>query len=341
VPGLTQPWREAWTTAQYGPAGFYRRGEAPARHFRTSVHASALFAGAILGLLRRVDHALGQPDALDLVDVGAGRAELLLTVQELAEPEMRGRLRLTAVEVTDRPLNLPAGIGWRAEVPPLTGLLVANEWLDDVPVEVVEQTEDGPRLVLVAPDGEESLGGLPSREDAAWLARWWPGWAPPGADSGTAVQVGDRAEVGRGRDDAWAAAVRRVRRGVAVTIDYAHRRDDRPSHGTLSGYRDGRAVRPVPDGSCNLTAHVALDACAAAGSRAGATETLLTTQREALRALGVSGAQPPVDLARTDPERYLRELAAAGQAAELTDAAGLGAFGWLAQAVEVPMPVAG
>ena len=48
------------------------------------------------------------------------------------------------------------------DLPPVTGLLVANEWLDDVPLDVVEQTGDGPRLVLVDADGAGSLGPAPA-----------------------------------------------------------------------------------------------------------------------------------------------------------------------------------
>ena len=118
---------------------------------------------------------------------------------------------------------------------------------------------------------------------------------------------------------------------MAVAVDYAHTRDTRPPLGTLTGYRDGRQVPSVPDGSRDLTAHVALDACAAAGERAGATETVLTTQREALRELGVRGVRPPLEQARTDPPGYLRALSQATAEAELIDATGLGAFGWLAQ----------
>jgi SAM-dependent MidA family methyltransferase len=91
----------------------------------------------------------------------------------------------------------------------------------------------------------------------------------------------------------------------------------------------------VPDGSCDLTAHVALDACAAAGEAAGATGTVLTTQAEALRALGVAVARPTRELAVADPAGYLAALAHAGEAAELTDPAGLGGFGWLVQPVGI------
>ena len=67
------------------PGGFYARGERPAAHFRTSVHASPRYAGAILALLRHADAALGHPDRLDLVDIGAGQGELLSQVLALAQ----------------------------------------------------------------------------------------------------------------------------------------------------------------------------------------------------------------------------------------------------------------
>ena len=63
--------------ALYGPSGFYARGEPLARHFRTSVHVSPSYAAAIWELLRQVDAGLGHPGRIDLVDVGAGRGELL------------------------------------------------------------------------------------------------------------------------------------------------------------------------------------------------------------------------------------------------------------------------
>jgi SAM-dependent MidA family methyltransferase len=112
----------------------------------------------------------------------------------------------------------------------------------------------------------------------------------------------------------------------------------RPGRGTLTGYLDGRVVPPVPDGSRDITAHVALDACAAAGGPTRAGATLLTTQRRALRALGVDGRPPPLALAGRDPAAYARALCQASQMAELTDPGGLGGFGWLVQAVRMPLP---
>ncbi|NEA40748.1 SAM-dependent methyltransferase, partial [Streptomyces sp. SID11385] len=295
--------------ALYGPDGFYRSaGPGPAAHFRTSVHASPHYARAVARLLTEVDTLLGAPPALDFVDIGAGRGELLTGVLAALPAETAARLRSYGVERAPRPDGLDPRIGWGEEIPGrgLTGLLFANEWLDNVPVDVVETDAEGvPRLVLVAPDGSERLGERVSGADAEWLARWWPvGEDGDGAGAGTPVEVGAlagagvcgeaggreeagaraepgmRAESGVGRDAAWAAAVSHLGRGLAVAVDYAHSAHTRPAFGTLTGFRAGREVAPVPDGTTDLTAHVALDACAAATAHHG--PATLTRQREAL-----------------------------------------------------------
>ncbi|MFE0590914.1 SAM-dependent methyltransferase [Micromonospora echinospora] len=342
-------------TALYGPGGFFVAGTGPAAHFRTSVHASPVFGAALLRLVEAVDAALGRPDRLDVVDVGAGRGELLTTLARLAarlpdgtdragrHPEQAGgtrpaagagpsplvdRLRLTAVEVAPRPAGLSSAVDWRDRVPAaITGLLLATEWLDNVPLDVAVATDGGWRTVLVDPTGGESVGGPVDPVDAEWLATWWPA-APPGG----------RAEIGRPRDEAWAAAVRAVDRGLALAVDYGHLRSGRPLDGTLTGYRAGRQVPPVPDGSCDLTAHVAVDAVGVAGSAAAGTPYTLRGQREALRALGADGGRPPLALAATDPAGYVRALATASAVAELTDPAGLGGHWWLLQPVGIPTP---
>ncbi|WP_435969428.1 SAM-dependent methyltransferase [Streptomyces sp. Qhu_M48] len=316
-----QGWREATERALYGPGGFYLRPEGPAGHFRTSVHASPLFAAAVARLLGEVAEELGT-DGVDLVDVGAGRGELLAGV--LAATAGSGlTVRAYAVERAARPDGLDPRIVWTDRPPAgVRGLLFANEWLDNVPVDVAEADAAGTaRYVEVRADGAERLGGPVSGPDAEWLARWWP-LREPGA----------RAEIGRPRDEAWAAAVSSLAAGRAVAVDYAHVRDARPPFGTLTGFRAGREVPPVPDGSCDLTSHVALDACAAAVASAGDADGPVS-QREALRALGVSGGRPPIALASTDPAAYVRALSTAGEAAELTARGGLGDFLWLTRRV--------
>jgi SAM-dependent MidA family methyltransferase len=306
--------------ALYGPDGFFRR-ERPADHFRTSVHASDLFATAIG---RLADECAARV----VIDIGAGQGELLTALARRVPS-----LDLLGVELAARPPGLPAGIEWAPELPDGVerALVIANEWLDNVPVEIVEVGRDGrPRVVHVDPaTGEESLGGPVAGEDAAWLSTWWPL---------KAAEPGSRAEVGRSRDVAWAGVVSQIRDGVLIAIDYSHRRGDRPAYGTLAAYQDGRAVHPVPDGTRDITAHVALDSCAAAGEAVGSTSTFLTTQQHALQHLGIDVGLPPRELATSDPPAYVAALARTSEAAELLDSAGLGGFEWLVQAVGTEIP---
>ncbi|WP_318210640.1 SAM-dependent methyltransferase [Streptomyces sp. SJL17-1] len=348
-----QGWRQATERALYGPGGFYLRPEGPAGHFRTSVHASPLFASAVARLLAEVAEELGTSE-VDLVDVGAGRGELLtgvLTALGRGEGSPEGltdgltdgftgglmggdgspsglTVRAYAVERAARPAGLDPRIEWTDRLPRgVRGLVFANEWLDNVPVDVAEADAEGTaRYVEVRADGAERLGGPVSGADAEWLAHWWPLREP-----------GTRAEIGRPRDEAWASAVASLAAGRAVAVDYAHVREARPPFGSLTGFRAGREVPPVPDGSCDVTAHVALDACGAAvggeAGHGGLPVSEIVTQREALGRLGVSGGRPPLSLASTDPVAYVRALSSAGEAAELTARGGLGDFLWLTQRV--------
>jgi SAM-dependent MidA family methyltransferase len=325
-------WRAAMAEALYGDGGFFRRADGgPAAHFRTSAIASPLFGLAILRLLVAVDEALGRPYPLDVVDIGAGAGHLLRRLAVLAPAYLARRLRLSAVEVAARPSDLPAQIAWHEGLPPpgtITGLLLATEWLDNVPLDIVQADGDGTlRYVLVRPDtGEESLGEALTGPDAAWATRWW---------SETHWDEGVRVELGGPRDEAWAAAVTGVARGVALTVDYGHMWYGRPRAGTLTGFRAGRTTLPIPDGGCDITAHVAIDAVCAAGESVTGQTAALLTQREALQALGVDGTRPPLVLANRDPAGYVRALSAATQAAELMDVDGLGGHYWVVQPVAI------
>jgi len=301
--------RQAMDRALYGPDGFYRRpGPGPASHFRTSVHASPLFAAALATLVERLDAALGEPDPLDVVDVGAGRGELLTGLLAALPAPIAKRVRATGVEMAPRPAALAAAVAWTSEIPTeLVGLLVATEWLDNVPLDIVEVDADGAVRYL---DERLELAEPIEPADAAWLARWWP--LDPAA-------TGARAEIGAPRDAAWRAAAGAVTRGLALAVDYGHVSGQRPLFGSLTAFRSGREVDPVTDGSCDLTCAVAMDSLA---------RGVQVRQREALKALGAGGGRPPIALATADPAGYVRALARAGEAAELTDAEGLGAHWW-------------
>lgn len=294
---MPTPWRTAWDDALYGPDGFFRHSR-PSEHFRTAVTSSDVFAASIARLVREA--------GLDAVtDLGAGGGELLARLHVI-DPD----LRLTGVELAGRP-DLPDGIGWTDELPDvIDGLLMAHEWLDNIPCDVVEVDDRGVvRLVEVEPEtGAEHLG---DPVESAWLDRWW-----------RLTEPGTRAEIGTPRDDAWADAVRRVR-GIALAVDYGHTADERPPFGSLASFAHGQEVDVVPDGSRDVTAHVAVDAVAA---RVGAS---LERQRDALARLGVDGTRPPIDLATDDATTYVHALARASESAELRARGGWGDFWWL------------
>lgn len=342
-PAAARPWREAWQQALYGDGGFYRRS-APAAHFATSAHGIPGGGRLLAEAVRRLaaDHG-----CTGVVDLGAGRGELLAELRDL-DPE----LHLTGVDVVPRPEGLPCddwlvSPGGAALPAGLQGLedtlVLAHEWLDVVPCTVAERVSSGGdppvwRVVQVAVDSAgrawEALGPALTGEEESWARRWL----------GPGVQ---RAEIGLARDLALADLLSRVRSGLVVAVDYGHIRADRPQHGTLAGFRSGREVRPVPDGSCDLTAHVAFDAIAAASDTATATATGTATasgttttsgttmarQRDLLPGLlGEAGpVLPPVphELASRDPAAYLARLARRGALARLTAPGGLGDFWWL------------
>lgn len=301
---MSRPWIEAWHDALYGTDGLYARAT-PHEHFSTATSPGLVgtLAEAVVALMRR--ERLGH-----LVDVAAGGGELASAVGALA-PDVS----VTCVEVRPRPEGLDERMAWvrspgGARLPDglrgLTGVLVlAHEWLDNVPCVIAERTTDDLVEVLVDPTGTESPGSPVSAADLAWAERWWPD--------------GDRVEIGRARDEAFADLCSRVDDGIVAAVDYGHLREARPAGGSLTAYRSGSVVVPVPDGTCDLTAHVAVDSL---------DHDRLVTQRQLLRELGLTGAPPDHGLARRDPAGYLRSLSRHSVVTALTDPHGLGGFWW-------------
>jgi SAM-dependent MidA family methyltransferase len=308
-------WERAWHEALYGPRGFYRSDAGPAGHFSTATHGATgrVLAQALVAMV----HERGLSG---VVDVGAGRGELLAHLYAV-----QPGLRLTGVDVVSRPVGLPGDVAWLdspggALLPgALNGLtdvlVVAHEWLDVVPCPVARVDERGVlrRLVVDPRTGDESDGETLDGDSLRWVEEHWP-----------ATEPGARVEVGLSRDLAWSGLLERIDTGVALAVDYGHTRGDRPTHGTLTAYRRGRETDPVPDGTCDLTAHVAMDSL---------DHDELVDQRTALQQLGVRASTPDHALARTDPAVYLRGLEHASAAAALLDPNGYGGFLWAIRSV--------
>ena len=323
-----QPWDVAWHHALYGPDGFYRRCEGPAGHFATSVQGipgvDVALANTVLGLAESCRAEV-------IVDFACGRGELLTSIHRLlAEAERAGTTSdspaLMGVDVVARPDEVPQDCEWVTSsgggcVPalPLAGrraLVIAHEWLDVVPTPVAEADADGTwRQVLVAADGEESVGSPLAGDELTWAQRYRPEPLP-----------GERLEIGLPREAAWRALLHEVKRSAApgslvVGVDYAFTRDRVPPLGTLTGFAGGSQTSPIPDGSCDLTSHVAVD---------GLDVDSFTTQRDLL--FEMFGSQPlevvPIELARTNPPEYLARLSARSAFTTATNPDGLGRFVW-------------
>jgi SAM-dependent MidA family methyltransferase len=311
-------WDQAWGQALYGENGFYRQLAGPAGHFSTATQGMPQIGEQLArALLRLMDR-----EGLDtFVDMGCGRGELLQQIHRV-----NPQVRCIGVDVVARP-DLSTQIGWIQspggerlpdELEGLQDTLVfANEWLDVVPCPIAELDEDGElREVLVnAPTAQERLGDPVSGAGRAWCTSYWP------PDD---LEPGDRVEIGQTRDAAWDSLLARVRSGLAIAADYGHTIGSRPAPGTLTGFSQGRQVLPVPDGSCDLTAHVSMDSL---------THDDLRDQRAVLQDLGVSGRTPPHDLSRSNPAAYLRGLSTASAATALTARGGLGDFLWATRRV--------
>ena len=311
-----QPWSAAWTQA----SNAFWSSERPESHFRTS--AGPIMARYIVFEIESL--AVQVLDDLTVIDIGAGGGELLGDVARLLPQPLRDRVHLIGVDV-----RCPVGdTSWiSARVPgdlgvaPVTGIVMAHEWLDEIACDVAIRHGECDYLLLVDTNGNEQRGP-DLRDDAAcarlgvdaaaardWLARWWP-----------LREDGDRAEIGIARDEAWQWMTSLLGRGVALASDYAHDREARLSRyrkGTLAGYRHGRLVRPAADGCVNLTAHVAADACAAT-----VPGTACHRQRDILSA--------PIPLPpASDSMAYAEALSLRSARAMLRDPNGPGSFTWL------------
>ncbi|MEI6693551.1 MAG: SAM-dependent methyltransferase [Actinomycetes bacterium] len=301
-------WAQAWGTAN---AQFYTRERAE-DHFTTAPNVSTATAQILAGYAEQLASEL---ETIHLVELGGGNAVLMNQLCQLLDARQI-RYQATIVELRPRPANLPENIEWIQGSAPdalpdeVVGLIFAHEFLDDVGMGIAQRINlKSLRHVLVDPlTGNESLGVEISNEEQAWIDQWWP-------------TNQERIEIGLSRDAAWAGIVSHLKAGMAIAIDYAQGTSPVAS---MMGFRQGVQLRPMPDGSMNLTAHVVIESCAAAVT---ANQSLITTQQELIdRFFDHEGS-------RSSAAEQLQGLARKSQWEQARDPSSFGAFAWLIQCV--------
>ena len=327
--------------ALYGePGGFYASGRGAGRRsgdFLTSVEVGPLFGRLAARLADRCWEDLGRPAQFTLVDAGAGSGTLarsVLAARPLCAEALRyvlversATLRRAHEDLLDRPPGPCVRVESLADLPaePVTGVVVANELLDNLPCRLLERTADGWDEVYVS--GDLSGAGAP----AETLRPLPPGEQAIAETLAPDAPVGGRIPLAPAAVEWVGRALHLLRQGCLVAIDYTDTSTSlaaRTPQEWVRTYRAGvRGHEPLHrPGSADITVEVPLDQILAVHPTAQ-----VCNQAQFLRSLGID------DLV-AEGRALWRERAAVGdlaalearsrvhEAEALCDPSGLGAF---------------
>jgi SAM-dependent MidA family methyltransferase len=294
--------------ALYHPQhGYYAsRPRRSGRHgdFFTSVDVGPLFGELIAVQLVEMWQLL-ESRSFDLVEAGAGDGRLtrdILDAVSVQSPPLYESLRATLIErsqtardaqwqILARHSHRIAAI--RSDLPssntgqhPFTGVVLANELLDALPVHVVAMTDDGLREIYVDQRKDELVEVKGPISDPAISNRLHAsgGRLPPGHRRALSLEA-----------DRWIArAAAALDRGFLMLFDYGYESastDSRDQERTLTAYREhtADAVHWLSNpGASDLTAHVDLSAIRSAAEAAGLGLLSCVDQTYFLMALGLA-----------------------------------------------------
>jgi SAM-dependent MidA family methyltransferase len=289
--------REALYHPEYG---YYVNSIArPGREgdFITAPEAHPIFGYALARQIAQMAEILGNPGPFTIREYGAGSGTLALAILEGLEadrPEMLTTLRYEPVELNRVRLGelrgtlIAEGFGAQlveADDNPLTGCIVANEFLDAFPVHRVE-LKDGVLLehyVIWRDDWfAEEVGPLSTAEIERYLLA-----------GNIELVEGQRAEINLSIAKWIGEIAQQLKRGYVLLIDYGYRAEKLfgPAYreGTLRAYFQ-HTVNDDPFravGNQDLTAHVDFSALERAARQHGLQLLGLTTQAEFLTGAGI------------------------------------------------------
>ena len=263
----------------------------PFADFTTAPEISQMF-GELLGAWVAVTwQMLGSPAELLLVEAGPGRGTLMadaLRVISRASPGLAAAVRVHFVETSPRlraeQARLVPGAVWHdrvEDVPDGVAIVLANEFLDAVPIRQFVRRADGWAERYVSGGAFAEVAGAGPERRAA---------------PGEVVEVG---EAGL----AWVALLAArlaAQGGAALLLDYGSA-ESLPGD-SLQALRGGRPSDPLGSpGEADLTAHVDFAAVAGAARGAGAAVWGPVPQGVFLERIGLSARAARLAAAR--PER--------------------------------------
>jgi len=288
--------------ALYDPVGgYYRSAEArpgPAGDFLTAPETHPIFGGTLSRFVEAAWARLGRPSRFVIREHGAGDGALatsILGALRDARSELLDAIRYQPVEVDPRRVAAfgyhlsGAGFGdvvEPADDRPVSGIVLANEVLDALPVHRVVQRGSELLEVRVGLDGTRFIDIETAPSTPALFVRL--------AAEGATLADGQRAEICLRVDDWVAEAAAGLARGILLLIDYGYPAPElydpiRRRGGTLRAYIR-HTVHDDPYahvGRQDLTAHVDVDAVIRAAEAAGLAHLGTTTQAEFLVGLGM------------------------------------------------------
>ena len=281
------------TLALHDPkAGYYARRDPIGADFITAPETTQIF-GELLGLwCAQCWHDQGKPPKALLVELGPGRGTMMADALRAAKlmPDFLAAIEVVLVEMSpalqalqhERLHSAEVPLRWvksAADLPSDRPLfLLANEFLDALPVEQYVMTERGWCERMVTADAAGSLGFALSPAPVPLLL-------PP--ERGTA-EAGAVYEVSPAATALVHDIARTIARngGAALFIDYGHR--GRGFGETLQAVRDNAAAAILSDpGKQDLSAHVDFSAVARAAKDGRAVTYGPVAQGEFLKSLGI------------------------------------------------------
>ncbi len=314
--------------ALYEPQlGYYRQlADRPTDggDFLTAPEAHPIFGWTIARRIEEMWLELGRPRPFDLVEYGAGSGTLALAVLE--GMARHGAEALDAVRYRPEETNAhrladlrgrfaEAGLADRLtdgdESVPVTGVLIANEFLDALPVHRFVIRGGRVRELFVTWSGR-----FVEVEDDPSTPELERRLADDGLSAGRLAE-GQIGEISLGLAPWLDEVAARLGRGYVLVIDYgrpaAELYGPRRLAGTLLGYRGHRVVDDPFDapGRTDLTAHVDFTALQTLAERRGFTAAGLATQQEFLVAAGLEAELQALQASpQTAIEDYLRARSA-------------------------------